>query len=41
MTHTSKGDKETVIIREYTDKDMKATMTVGAVVCTRVYTKVD
>lgn len=41
ITHVQKGEKETTIIREYTDKQMKAVMTVGDVVCTRVYDKVD
>ncbi|XP_058791327.1 fatty acid-binding protein, muscle isoform X2 [Phymastichus coffea] len=37
MTHIQKGDKDTVIEREFTPTEMKAVMKVDDVVCTRVY----
>lgn len=37
MTHIQKGDKQTVIEREFTPTEMKAVMKVDNVVCTRVY----
>jgi len=37
MIHVQKGDKETVIEREYTPTEMKAIMKVDDIVCTRVY----
>lgn len=37
LIHKQGGEPESTIIREFTDKDMVATMTVGNVVCTRKY----
>ncbi|XP_014220478.1 fatty acid-binding protein, muscle isoform X1 [Trichogramma pretiosum] len=37
MTHVQKGDKETLIEREFTPTEMKAVMKVDDIVCTRVY----
>ncbi|XP_001608047.1 sodium/calcium exchanger regulatory protein 1 isoform X2 [Nasonia vitripennis] len=37
MTHVQKGEKETVIEREFGPTEMKAVMKVDDIVCTRVY----
>ncbi|XP_011497803.1 PREDICTED: fatty acid-binding protein, muscle isoform X2 [Ceratosolen solmsi marchali] len=37
MTHIQKGDKQTVIEREFTPTEMTAVMKVDDIVCTRVY----
>jgi fatty acid-binding protein 3 len=37
MTHIQKGEKETIIEREFTPTEMKAIMKVDDIVCTRVY----
>ncbi|XP_043286199.1 fatty acid-binding protein, muscle-like isoform X2 [Venturia canescens] len=37
MIHVQKGDKETLIEREYGPTEMKATMKVDDIVCTRIY----
>ncbi|XP_015593287.1 fatty acid-binding protein, muscle isoform X2 [Cephus cinctus] len=37
MTQIQKGDKETIIEREFTPTEVKAVMKVDDIVCTRVY----
>ncbi|KAI5696352.1 fatty acid-binding protein, muscle isoform X2 [Diaphorina citri] len=37
MTHIQKGDKETKIIRVFSDDEVKMTLTVDDIVCTRIY----
>ncbi|XP_033214744.1 sodium/calcium exchanger regulatory protein 1 isoform X1 [Belonocnema kinseyi] len=37
MSQIQKGDKDTVIEREFTDSEMKAIMKVDDIVCTRIY----
>ncbi|XP_063223521.1 fatty acid-binding protein, muscle-like isoform X2 [Bacillus rossius redtenbacheri] len=41
MVHNQKGEKDTVIIREFSADEVKATMTADNVVCTRVYKLVE
>ena len=38
MIHIQKGEKDTIIEREYGPKEMKAIMKVDDIVCTRIYT---
>lgn len=37
LVQVQKGEKETTIIREFSDDEVKMTLTVGDIVCTRIY----
>lgn len=37
LIHIQKGDKETKIIREFSEDEVKMTLTVDDIVCTRIY----
>jgi len=37
LVHIQKGEKETTIIREFSDNEVKMTLTVDDIVCTRIY----
>jgi fatty acid-binding protein 7 len=37
LIHIQKGEKETTIIREFSEDEVKMTLTVDDIVCTRIY----
>jgi len=37
LIHVQKGEKETTIIREFSEDELKMTLTVEDIVCTRIY----
>ncbi|CAG2053875.1 unnamed protein product [Timema podura] len=37
LVHVQKGEKDTTLIREFSPEQVKATMTVDDIVCTRIY----
>nr|BAN20163.1 allergen, putative [Riptortus pedestris] len=41
LIHVQKGDKESKIVREFTPDEVKMTLTVDDIVCTRIYKKVE
>ncbi|XP_063235467.1 fatty acid-binding protein [Bacillus rossius redtenbacheri] len=41
LTHVQKGEKDTTIVREFFADEVKATMTIDDIVCTRVYKLVE
>nr|CAD7572217.1 unnamed protein product [Timema californicum] len=41
LVHVQKGEKDTTLIREFSPEQVKATMTVDDIVCTRIYKAVE